>query len=160
MLVKMCTVAKYQPGDLLDLSRGGVCFRGGYKELGNETTEAQKALQQIEEEQKKLDMKFKEYMQVSEAHNNLSYLASKKQIAKKQSIHELGLAAKSIGLNRIADSGENDTVSFIQPNKDKKNAHVAHCKENQSYVIIMHFGDIISKAIQNGIHEDIIDQAF
>jgi hypothetical protein len=78
MLVKMCTVAKYQPGDLLDLSRGGVCFRGGYKELGNETTEAQKALQQIEEEQKKLDMKFKEYMQVSEAHNNLSYLASKK----------------------------------------------------------------------------------
>ena len=36
MFVKMCTVAKYKPGDTIDLSLGGICFRGGFKELGDD----------------------------------------------------------------------------------------------------------------------------
>jgi hypothetical protein len=44
MFVKMCTVVKYRPGDTIDLSSGGICFKGGFKELGNDITEAENAL--------------------------------------------------------------------------------------------------------------------
>jgi hypothetical protein len=42
MFVKMCTVTKYRPGETIDLSAGGVCFRGGYKELGDNINKAEK----------------------------------------------------------------------------------------------------------------------
>jgi hypothetical protein len=36
MFVKMCEVKKYAPGDIIDLSLGGICFRGGFKEMGQD----------------------------------------------------------------------------------------------------------------------------
>ena len=83
MFVKMCDIKMYQPGDTIDLSCGGVCFRGGFTELGHEINEAELNAQKIDLEQRKLEMKYKQSLQVSQAHNNTSYLASKKQIAKK-----------------------------------------------------------------------------
>ena len=79
MFVKMCEVKKYAPGDIIDLSLGGICFRGGFKEMGQDIDQAEKTINKIETEQKKLDYKFKDALQVnSEAHNNASYLASRK----------------------------------------------------------------------------------
>jgi hypothetical protein len=78
MFVKMCTVVKYKAGDTIDLSSGGVCFKGGFKELGNDITEAEKSLKNIEFVQKKLDMKLKDAMKVNSSHDNKSYIASKK----------------------------------------------------------------------------------
>lgn len=64
--------------------------------------------------------------------------------------------AKGIGLKGIND-GNTQGVCFIKANPNKKNAHVAH---SENYVIIMHFGEIISKAIEHNLSEDVIDQAF
>ena len=65
------------------------------------------------------------------------------------------MVAKSIGLTGIQEQGQG--VSYIKANPKKKNAHVAH---SNTYVIIMHFGEIVSKAIELGLTEDVIDQAF
>ena len=158
MFVKMCEVRKYAPGDIIDLSLGGICFRGGFKEMGQDIDQAEKTISKIETEQKKLEFKFKDSLQVkSQSHNNASYLASRKQIAKRTSIRDLGLVAKNIGLKGINQQEGQQGVTYIKANPSKQNAHVAH---SDNYVIIMHFGEIVSQAIENGLTEDVIDQAF
>jgi hypothetical protein len=84
-----------------------------------------------------------EAMKVTSSHDNESYIASKKFFAKRQSIKDLGNAVKFLGLTKINDNGESQGIRFINAS-EKMNAHVA---QSDSYTLIMHFGEIISKAI-------------
>ena len=61
-------------------------------------------------------------------------------MAKRSSIRDLGLVAKGIGLKGINQEGQQG-VTYIKSNPSKQNAHVAH---SDTYVIIMHFGEIVS----------------
>lgn len=126
-------VELYHPGDHIDVSNGGILFRGGLSQI-NEESEKLTEKAQLDETSKQIKISINKSQQApNKGHLSAQNASSVNQ--KEKQIADLEAAAKNMGLIQDADEGDLNGYQYIRPSKES----ISMVARSADYVVFMHF---------------------